>query len=129
MRERFDRGMTGSALATVLAAAFLTSMAVRPAMTQQVEGGIGVTLANTSVTASDRQVNVRAGGRVTLTTILPLPARETIVLKDLKGTIVRTLVDTRRARGTYVDAWDGKGDRGKRLKDDQYRWVAILSDG
>lgn len=87
-----------------------------------------VTLVNPSVTASDRQVNVGASGLVTLTSILPLPAKETIVLKDIRGAVVRTLVDSRRAPGTYTDAWDGKGDSGKKLKDDQYRWVARFSE-
>jgi hypothetical protein len=47
----------------------------------------------------------------------------------MKGTVVRTLVDEPRPSGTYADKWDGKGDGGKRLKDDQYRWVATFSDG
>jgi flagellar hook assembly protein FlgD len=97
----------------------------RPATAQQANG---VTLGNTSVAADARQLNIGAGGLVTLTTILPLPAMETIVLKDMKGTVVRTLVDEKRPAGTYKDSWDGKGDGGNRLKDDQYRWVAVFSD-
>jgi flagellar hook assembly protein FlgD len=81
------------------------------------------------VTAGARQLDVGAGGHATLTSVLPLPARETIVLKDMKGTVVRTLVDETRPAGTYADKWDGKGDGGRRLKDDQYRWVATFGDG
>lgn len=90
--------------------------------------GVDLTLAHINVAASDRQLNVAAGESVTLTTILPVSARETIVLKDLSGTIVRTLVDESRPAGTFTDAWDGMGENGSRIKDGQYRWVATFVD-
>ena len=105
--------------------ALLAALAVQPAAAQPVSG---VALEDARVTADARQLDVGTGGLVTLTTILPLPVRETIVLKDMKGTVVRTLVDETRPAGTYADKWDGKGDGGRRLKDDQYRWVAVFSD-
>jgi flagellar hook assembly protein FlgD len=111
-----------------VATALLAVSASQPATVEQVESATGLTPENISVTASDRQVNVGAGGLVTMTTILSLPATETIVLKNMKGTVVRTLVNAKRAPGKYADTWDGKGDHRKRLKDDQYRWVATFSD-
>lgn len=106
--------------------ALLAALLVRPSAAQEVQSP---TLENITVTADARQLDVGAGGLVTLTSVLPLQARETIVLKDVKGIVVRTLVDESRPAGTYADKWDGKGDGGKRLKDDQYRWVATFSDG
>lgn len=89
----------------------------------------GVDFANVSVTASARQLNVGTGGSVSLTTILPISAREKLEIKDMSGAVVRTVVDTFRTTGRYVDAWDGKGEKGERLKDGQYRWVALFEDG
>ncbi len=86
-------------------------------------------LENCRVTADARQLDVGAGGHVTLTSVLPLPAKETMVLKDMKGTVVRTLINESRPAGTYADKWDGSGDGGRRLRDDQYRWVATFNDG
>lgn len=128
MRRSCERGRRAAARALVLPAAFLVVLISRPATAQQVESGTSVALEKASVTASDRQVNIGAGGVVSLTTLLPVPARETIVLKNMKGTVVRTLINAKRAAGKYVDTWDGKGDDRKRLEDGQYRWVAIFSD-
>ena len=86
-------------------------------------------LEDASATADSRQLDIGAGGFVTLTSVLPLPAQESIVVKDMKGTVVRTLVNESRPAGVYADKWDGKGDGGRRLKDDQYRWVATFTTG
>jgi flagellar hook assembly protein FlgD len=86
-------------------------------------------LEDATVTASDRQLNVGAGGSVTLLTVLPVPAREKINIRDLTGNNVRTLVDESRPAGTFSDIWDGKGENGRRLKDGQYRWVTMFGSG
>ncbi|MBI5440093.1 MAG: hypothetical protein HY900_02660 [Deltaproteobacteria bacterium] len=86
-------------------------------------------MADASVSASGRQLDVGSEQSLVLTSILPLPARETLVLKDADGRIARTLVDAQRSPGTYRDSWDGAGDDGKRLRDGQYRWVATFEDG
>jgi flagellar hook assembly protein FlgD len=88
-----------------------------------------VTLANISVSSSSRQVDVGAGGSVTLTTVLPIAARQRLEIMDMRGAVVRSLVNASREPGQFVDVWDGHGDRGERLKDSQYRWVALFEDG
>jgi hypothetical protein len=125
MQERYSPGARRTAGAFVAASMLFGVPSLRPAIAQK---EAGPALEDTRVTADARQLNVGAAGLVTLTSILPLPARETIVLKDMKGAVVRTLVDERRPAGTYRDRWDGKGEGGKRLKDDQYRWVATFCD-
>lgn len=64
-----------------------------------------------------------------LTTLLGVHAREAIVITDLAGNEVRTLVDGCRRPGAYEDGWDGKDAHGARVKDGQYRWVAMFDDG
>lgn len=81
---------------------------------------------NAFVVASGRQLDLRKGEAVTLLTTLPFPATETILIKDLAGTVVRTIVAQHRDAGSYSDAWDGRTESGGRLKDGQYRWVAVI---
>lgn len=81
-----------------------------------------------SVAASGRQLNIGTGETVTLTTVMSAPATETIVIKDMSGVVVRTLFAKKRPAGTFREAWDGKGENGKRLPDGQYRWVATFDD-
>jgi flagellar hook assembly protein FlgD len=117
---RTGRLLSPRCVAFVFAAGFLASS---PSL------GVAAGLDDTVVTASARQLDLGAGGSVTLTTVLPVEATETIVLKDMTGTVVRALVHENRPAGTYRDAWDGLGNGGRRLRDDQYRWVATFESG
>lgn len=83
-------------------------------------------LGEVSVVASTRQLDVGNGGTAILTTDLPVPAHETIVIKDLLGRVVRRLVDQDRGAGIFADTWNGRGESGDRLRDEQYRWVAAF---
>lgn len=86
-------------------------------------------LSSVTVEASGRQVEVGGETPVVLTTVLPLAARETLVVKDSHGKVVRTLVDATRPAGTYQDAWDGLPSEKGRLPDGQYFWIATFDDG
>lgn len=91
--------------------------------------GARASLADATVEASSRQVKVGGTEPGILTTVLPVAARETLVVKDSHGAVVRTLVDELRGPGTYRDGWDGLGGGEKRLPDGQYFWVASFDDG
>lgn len=82
-----------------------------------------------SVEASGRQLDLRAGESVTLTSILPVAADQTLVIKDSAGIVVRTLVKACRPPGIFRDVWHGRGENNTRLPDGQYRWVATFDDG
>lgn len=47
-----------------------------------------------------------------------------LLLKDRNGAVIRTLVNTFRAAGSYSDAWNGKDDAGRLLPEGEY--FAIL---
>lgn len=81
------------------------------------------------VTASARQLDLRTRAGLTFVTDLPVPARERITILDAGGVSVFTLVDLERPAGRYSDAWDGRGQRGQRLRDGLYTWVATFSSG
>jgi flagellar hook assembly protein FlgD len=81
------------------------------------------------VTASGRQLNIGAGETLMLTTAMAAPATEVIVIKDMSGAVVRKLLEKKRPAGRHRDAWDGKGEGGRRLPDGQYRWVATFDGG
>ena len=109
---------------SVIAAAFLSVVFLhQEAPSQQVAAR------TFRVTAGARQLNVGTGQRVTVKTAMSVPATETIVIKDLSGTVVRTLFAGKRPAGKYGDAWDGKSEGGRRLPDGQYLWVATFDDG
>ncbi|MBI1839655.1 MAG: hypothetical protein HYR88_02245 [Verrucomicrobia bacterium] len=83
-------------------------------------------LRDARVEASSRQLDLGAYGAVTLTTLLPFDSHETILIKDMSGEVVRLLVDEPRLKGTFRDIWDGRDESGRRTKDGQYRWIAVL---
>src|SRR5206468_608691 len=55
-----------------------------------------------------------ARGAMRLRITLPAPGRVSLRLYDLRGRVVRTLVDETRAAGVATTEWDGRDDRGTR---------------
>ncbi len=106
-----------------------TLMALVPgARAASVAGHVGP-LSRCTVEASGRQLNAFAGEGVTFTSTLGAIARETIVITDSHGGVVKHLVDRCAAPGGYDDSWNGTDDRGERVLDGLYRWVATFDDG
>jgi flagellar hook assembly protein FlgD len=81
------------------------------------------------VLAGGRQLNLANGEAILLTSDLMASARETLVIKDGSGTVVRVLADIQREPGSYRDSWDGLGDNGRLLPDGQYFWAAEFRFG
>lgn len=79
--------------------------------------------------ASARELNLRVGEVVTLSTRSKQPGRQLTEIRDMTGNVVRKLVDEMRPPGSFEDAWDGYGEGGRRIRDGQYRWVATLDTG
>lgn len=52
----------------------------------------------------------------------------TIRVYNLRGEIVRTLVDTQRSMGEYAAVWDGKNDRGSSVASGQYFYQLSIGD-
>jgi len=87
-----------------------------------------MTISNFTVTKNVWEFNSTSGS-ATYTSIVPFSLTETLTLKNLAGQVVRTLVNTSRAAGTYVDVWNGNSDAGVSVPDGAYQWVATVSDG
>ena len=95
----------------------------------QVAAVTTVALANFVVSQDVLEFNPAAGKTVSYTSVVPFVLTETLVIKDRQGRVVRTLLNTRRDAGSYVDAWDGRNDVGALVPDGPYFYVATASDG
>ncbi len=115
---------TGQALIEISAAGAMNEPVVVP---------VAVRVPNpTSVDASAPQNDLPATTRLyanypnpfnPLTTIrydLHEPGQVTLNILDVNGRVVRTLVEQRRAAGSYTIVWDGRGDDGKALASGLY---------
>ena len=61
-----------------------------------------------------------ASGSVSLSFTLPQSARVRLRIYDLRGALVRTLVNADRAAGARLEVWDGTGDDGERVPSGLY---------
>ncbi|MCK6686098.1 MAG: hypothetical protein L6R30_27220, partial [Thermoanaerobaculia bacterium] len=86
-------------------------------------------LGNVTVSLSSQELRVASAGTITLTSILPVAATQTLTLVNEAGAVARTLVNGSRGAGTYTDTWDGKDGAGQRLPDGLYRWISTVNDG
>lgn len=59
---------------------------------------------------------------------LALPARVSLVIVDLGGHVVRTLVDEDRAPGPHEVEWDGRDESGRRVAAGSYLYVLGTGD-
>jgi len=76
---------------------------------------------------SSHELDVGAGGTVTVTTELPVNATETVFIKDKAGATRRTLVNSLpRTSGVYNDVWDGKDNAGTNLVHGEYFVLATV---
>jgi len=90
---------------------------------------VAVTNANFSASQNVYQLNAATGGSVSYTSIIPFPLTETITIKSAAGgNVVRILVNTQRAQGTYTDTWDGRNDTGQLVADGAYQYFATAAE-
>jgi flagellar hook assembly protein FlgD len=96
---------------------------------------VPVNVGNFSVAKDSRDLNVATGASVHLTSTIPFPLTESIVIRNEAGATVRTLLSpTYRTAGGganthFTDTWDGKSDTGSLLPDGAYFYVATVTDG
>src|SRR5215470_5641522 len=62
-----------------------------------------------------------------LQSIVPFTVTETLVFKNLSGTVVRTLFSGSRNAGIYNDTWNGHNQSGALLPDDAYLFSATIT--
>ena len=80
-----------------------------------------MTVGNFSMSQDVLQFNAGAGTKVNYTSIIPFALTETIVIKNLGGAVVRTLVaSAARTAGIFTDAWNGQNDSGALVPDGPY---------
>jgi flagellar hook assembly protein FlgD len=87
------------------------------------------TIGNFTVSQSVLAFYSGTGATVTYTSVVPFTLTETLVLKNLAGQTVRTLVATQRAAGTFADPWDGRDAAGILLPEGPYFYSATATDG
>lgn len=86
-----------------------------------------VTVGNFSARQNVQEINAVAGESVQYISTVPFPVTEQITVRDGAGIVIRTLVDTTRAAGTFTDSWDGKNDAGALMADSIYYYVARVT--
>lgn len=89
---------------------------------------VAVTLAHFRVSRAQAQARHGHGETVTYTSIVPFTMNERIEIRS-GNTVVRTLVDTVRAAGTYTDVWDGRNTQNQLVPDGPYHYFAIATQG
>src|SRR5262249_47350212 len=60
------------------------------------------------------------GGTATIQTSIATAGPVKVLIRDQAGKTVRTIVDEKRAVGTYRDSWDGKDSSGNVVTDGAY---------
>ncbi|MGH9442747.1 MAG: FlgD immunoglobulin-like domain containing protein [Thermoanaerobaculia bacterium] len=65
----------------------------------------------------------------TISSQIPFPLTETIVVKNQAGAIVKHLVSEARPAGIYNNPWYGDDDSARPLPDGPYFYVATVTDG
>jgi flagellar hook assembly protein FlgD len=88
-----------------------------------------LTIDNFSASQNVYQFNGSAAQTVSYTSVVPFTLTETLFIKNAAGQTVRTLVNTSRPAGTYVDAWNGQNDSGVLLPDGPYSYYVTVNDG
>jgi len=88
-----------------------------------------LTVANFSASQNVYQFNGSAAQTVSYTSVVPFTLTETLFIKNATGQTVRTLVNTSRPAGTYVDVWNGKNDAAVLLPDGPYSYYVTANDG
>lgn len=100
----------------------------RDAATNPVFTSNFVTIGNFKVTTSAAQFNPSQSGTVTYTTSIPFTLTETILIKNVSGQAVKTLIqNVSRPAGSYNDIWDGRNTSGQLLPDGPYFYVAQIT--
>jgi flagellar hook assembly protein FlgD len=85
-----------------------------------------VRLAHFSVLRSEVQVRHADGETVTYTSVVPFTMTERLEIWS-GSTLVRTLVNTARSAGTYMDVWDGRNAQNQLVADGAYRFIAVAT--
>ncbi|MCI0415389.1 right-handed parallel beta-helix repeat-containing protein [bacterium] len=95
------------------------------------EERVTVTVGNFKAFLSVQELNMALGyGDVVITSDLPFPLTETVVIKNRAGQVVRTLANgVLRNTGWNNDIWNGKNDANAFLTDGGYFYVATVTDG
>jgi flagellar hook assembly protein FlgD len=79
---------------------------------------------------ASNQMNAATGGSVTYTSTVPFTLTETLVLKNLAGQVVSTIVNAVvRNAGSFVDTWNGRNDSAALVPDGPYFYVATATAG
>lgn len=89
-----------------------------------------LTLADFTASQDVYQLNASVSGLVTYTSNVPVTLNETLTIRsDATGAVVRTLVNTVRAPGTYQNIWNGTNDAGQLVPDGTYHYFVTVSAG
>jgi hypothetical protein len=101
----------------------LASWFLEPVSSAAVDGGVPPV----ALALAPAQPNP-ASGESHLAFMLPHPGGARLVLLDVAGRCVRTLVDGPLAAGTHAVAWDGRDDHGARAPAGLY-WARLEAGG
>ncbi len=89
-----------------------------------------VSVGHFKVTQSAYQFNGSIDGTITYTSTVPFPVTESIVIRNLAGTVVRNLVTSAaRNAGTFNDVFNGLNNLGELLPDGPYFYTATVTAG
>ena len=96
------------------------------------DGGVGYdvvrVIANLtiSLSLSTDTIDAALPGTVAITTTLGGDTQVSLVIEDMNGAVVRTLVPfTARVAGSYIDNWDGRDAEGEIVSEGQYRAILL----
>lgn len=87
-----------------------------------------VTIGNFKLTMNVTQFNPSQNASVTFTSIVPFDLSQTILIKNLSGQTVKTLIqNASRSAGNWNDIWDGRNGSAQLVPDGAYFYVAQLT--
>lgn len=96
------------------------------------DGGVGYDVVRVvvnltlSLSLSTDTIDAALPGTVAINTTLGGDTNVSLVIEDMSGAVVRTLVPfTQRVAGTYTDNWDGRGSEGDIVPEGQYRAILL----
>ncbi len=86
-------------------------------------------LQDLELSLSTDTIDLARGESATITTRLGGASTVSVIIEDMLGKTVRTLVDNEsRTSGSYDDIWDGKDDQGMPVMDGQYRAILLYEE-
>ena len=86
------------------------------------------TIGNFHLTQPAYQVSTGTGQTQTFTSTVPFTVTEVLAIRNLAGSVVRTLFNGTRGAGSFNDVWDGRTDAGALLPDGPYFTSVTVSD-